>query len=399
MNLRALLDGNDVVLPLDDAEWGKLQQRLRSKVIELTMPCCNGPAYMRVSPAGTQHFVHQVDIGCKQSESEVHQLAKLEIVRACRELKLQAVPEYEGNGWRADVLVKHPKWNVVFEVQVSPQTFQETIRRQQAYRNDEIRCCWLFSSVPERQALSHQQLSLLSQHATPMFLLHYREQSPSSFSVEVNGAERPLRQFVRDLLTKKLRYSQSQAVTGVKARVDLWRTYCPSCGFTIYLFGVVDLQAKSECGAAITLGHNRYSLLYPDSYSAFLDQYVKGIPRELHEFLNIQRQEGLPFREFVCAGCGKTRIADQPADRKRLKSLTSLAFTAGLDGNAGVPLNHWCDNPACTPIPGDSIGEIQDALSRSDLNWSCTGIYNFNKTIDYKSKLPFRHYAAYGSRF
>jgi hypothetical protein len=162
---------------------------------------------------------------------------------------------------------------------------------------------------------------------------------------------------------------------------------------------VVDLQAKSECGAAITLGHNRYSLLYPDSYSAFLDQYVKGIPRELHEFLNIQRQEGLPFREFVCAGCGKTRIANQPADRKRLKSLTSLAFTAGLDGNAGVPLNHWCDNPACTPISGNSIGEIQDALSRSDLNWSCTGIYNFNKTIDYKSKLPFRHSAAYGSRF
>jgi len=88
---------------------------------------------------------------------------------------------------------------------------------------------------------------------------------------------------VRDLLTKKLRYSQSQAVTGVKARVDLWRTYCPSCGFTIYLFGVVDLQAKSECGAAITLGHNRYSLLYPDSYSAFLDQYVQGI---LESYMN-----------------------------------------------------------------------------------------------------------------
>ena len=126
MNLRASLDGKEVVLPLDDAEWEELQQRLRSKEIQLTMPCCNGQGFMRVSPAGTQHFVHQVDIGCKQSESEVHQLAKLEIVRACRELKLQAVPEYEGNGWRADVLVKHPKWNVVFEVQVSPQTFQET---------------------------------------------------------------------------------------------------------------------------------------------------------------------------------------------------------------------------------------------------------------------------------
>jgi hypothetical protein len=109
MNLRASHGGKDIVLPLDDHEWEELQQRLRSKVIELTMPCCNGPAYMRVSPAGTQHFVHQIDIGCKQSESEVHQLAKLEIVRACRELKIEAIPEYEGDGWRADVLVKHAK--------------------------------------------------------------------------------------------------------------------------------------------------------------------------------------------------------------------------------------------------------------------------------------------------
>jgi uncharacterized protein (DUF1501 family) len=67
MNLRASLDGKEVVLPLDDAEWEELQQRLRSKEIQLTMPCCNGQGFMRVSPAGTQHFVHQVDIGCKQS--------------------------------------------------------------------------------------------------------------------------------------------------------------------------------------------------------------------------------------------------------------------------------------------------------------------------------------------
>jgi hypothetical protein len=167
----------------------------------------------------------------------------------------------------------------------------------------------------------------------------------------------------------------------------------------MHFFGVVDLQGKSECGADITLGHNRYSLLYPDSYSAFLDRYMKGIPHELHEFLNIQRREGLPFREFVCTGCGKTRIAEKPADRSRLKCLTSLAFTAGLGGNVEVPLNHWCDNPTCAPVHGNSVGEIQDVLSKSDLNWNCTGIFNFNKTIDYKSKLPFRHYAAYGSKF
>jgi competence CoiA-like predicted nuclease len=323
MNLRALLDGKDVVLPLEDAEWDDLQQRLRSKDIELIMPCCKGQAYMRLSSAGTQHFVHCTDIGCEQSESEIHLLAKLEIVRACRELELQAIPEYVGDGWRADVLVRHPKWKAAFEVQVSPQSFEETIRRQQAYKKDNIRCCWLFASVPERQALSHEKLTLLSQHATPMFRLNYRDQAATPLTIEVNGAIWSLKRFVHELLTKKLRYSQSGAMTGVKAKVDLWRTYCPLCGYTMHFFGVDDLQGKTECGAEITLGHNRHSLLYPDSYSGFLDRYVSGIPRELNEFLNIQRQMGLPYREFVCIGCGQTRIAEMPADRSRLKALTS----------------------------------------------------------------------------
>lgn len=123
MNLRALLDGKNVVLPLDDAEWNRLQQRLRLKEIELAMPCCNGQAYMRVSSAGTQHFVHQVNTGCVQSESEIHHRAKIEIVKACRELGLPAIPESVGDGWRADVLVTQPNWKVAFEVQVSPQSF------------------------------------------------------------------------------------------------------------------------------------------------------------------------------------------------------------------------------------------------------------------------------------
>jgi len=165
MNLRASLDGKEVVLPLDDAEWEELQQRLRSKEIQLTMPCCNGQGFMRVSPAGTQHFVHQVDIGCKQSESEVHQLAKLEIVRACRELKLQAVPEYEGNGWRADVLVKHPKWNVVFEVQVSPQTFKKRFGGNKPTETTRSVAAGSSALFPSAKHSATQQLSLLSQHA------------------------------------------------------------------------------------------------------------------------------------------------------------------------------------------------------------------------------------------
>jgi hypothetical protein len=113
MPIRVLLNGQNIIAPLDQEEWEDLHQRVRAKVVELHLPCCQGLAYPRVSPRGAQHFVHFANSGCAP-ESEVHLLAKLEIIKACRELGYDAIPEFSGNGWRADVLVRSPKWDCCF---------------------------------------------------------------------------------------------------------------------------------------------------------------------------------------------------------------------------------------------------------------------------------------------
>ena len=97
MNIRALVEGQSVILPLEDEEWQNLQRRLRAREVQVTLPCCNGLGYMRVSPLGTQHFVHHNDVGCGP-ESEIHALAKMEIVSACKDLHLEAIPEFVGDG-------------------------------------------------------------------------------------------------------------------------------------------------------------------------------------------------------------------------------------------------------------------------------------------------------------
>lgn len=395
MPLRVLLNGQDVIPPLDEEAWTSLQHRVRSKDIELRLPCCQGLAYPRVSPGGAQHFVHFTNSGCTP-ESELHLLAKLEIIKVCRKLGYDAIPEFSGEGWRADVFVRSPKWKCCFEVQVSPQSFQETISRQQTYKNNGLRCCWLFTELPERQALTLEQMALLSQYATPMFQFGQRSPThPTSFDVEVNGAKRPLGQFVEDLLNKKLRYSASRAVDSVNAVVQLWRTHCPGCGYTMHFFGLEDLQGKTGCGTKIRFRHNRYSLLYPVSYEPFFDFYLKGIPSEVREFLRIDTRPEHPFNEFVCTGCGRTRISEMPGSTARLKSLTCLQFSALPESDGGIALNHWCDSPLCRSVQPDSAGEIQDALSRRDLIWNCTEICRFERKIDYKQRLPYRHFAAY----
>ena len=160
MPIRVLLNGQNIIAPLDEKEWDNLQERVRSKEIELHLPCCQGLAYPRVSPRGAQHFVHFVNSACTP-ESETYLLAKLEIIKACRKLGYDAIPEFCGEGWRADVLVRSANWSCCFEVQVSPQSFQETIRRQKTYKDHDLRCCWLFRQLPERQPLNLEQMALV----------------------------------------------------------------------------------------------------------------------------------------------------------------------------------------------------------------------------------------------
>jgi hypothetical protein len=43
----------------------------------------------------------------------------------------------------------------------------------------------------------------------------------------------------------------------------------------MHIFGVVDLQYKSECGAEITLGHNRYLAQFR-AYRGLQGSHIRG---------------------------------------------------------------------------------------------------------------------------
>ena len=56
-----------------------------------------------------------------------HDRIQMEIVSACRDLGYEAIQEYSGQGWRADVFIPHNEKPIAFEIQLSPQSLRKTL--------------------------------------------------------------------------------------------------------------------------------------------------------------------------------------------------------------------------------------------------------------------------------
>lgn len=368
MPIRVLLDGADVIAPMSEPVFESLRQRVRAKEITLLLPCCKGTGYPRLSPRGLQHFAHHHNDGC-EPETEEHIAAKLQIVEACRAGGVNAIPEYVGDGWRADVFVKARAWEACFEVQWSSQSFQETLRRQKVYKDHGVRCCWLFRDMPTRQTVSEEHRDFKSQLATPMFELRRNSSfaSKPTFDVEVNGTRRSLPRFVNDLLSKRLRYSRSSIWGPISATISVWRVFCTFCRWRpMHFFYVSDVSGRALCGAQVKLVHHRYSKLFPKEYEPILSQFVQTLPGGLA--FNV-REHDSHYNEFVCPTCGNEGIIEKPPSKTRgLRREWDSRMQTRLQPRQSLCLNHWCDSPRCsvdTGIPS----ELQDILSMPGLEW------------------------------
>ncbi|PBB34332.1 competence protein CoiA family protein [Mesorhizobium sp. WSM3882] len=134
---------------LDDTEWALLRDENR-RSRHLRVPCCNATVAMKVSSRGLRFFSHQSRGTCTTApETEEHLLIKSLAVDAARRAGWAASTEVPGlsdndESWIADVLAYKGKHRVAIEIQWSPQTAEETMRRQERYQRSGVRCLWLF---------------------------------------------------------------------------------------------------------------------------------------------------------------------------------------------------------------------------------------------------------------
>jgi hypothetical protein len=135
-----------------------------------------------------------------RKEPSKHDDIKAEIVTACKDLGFDAIHEYQGKGWRADVLAAKNSARFAFEIQISPQSLKRTLERQAQYTRDGITGCWLFEKPPSR--LSDERPDL------PLFCV--TKQTDTSFSVSLSGRkELPLHDFLESFLSGSIKFCKT----------------------------------------------------------------------------------------------------------------------------------------------------------------------------------------------
>lgn len=243
MPLRALLEGRELLAPLmSEEEWAELKKTLSHEKLNITLPCCNKPGFMRVSKLGTRHFVHSVkpdSAECNwKPETAEHLLAKTEIVRACKKAGYDVSTEVTGPDWRADVLATKKNIKVAFEVQLSAQSFEETKERTERYKRDGIRACWLMGKkviIPDEP-----------QKDIPFFILDISDDKV--FSIRVCDNNHTIRDFIEALLLKRVRFCKNlKSRLRQKLHIVFYEKECWRCKKKTHVY-FIKKPYQSFCG-------------------------------------------------------------------------------------------------------------------------------------------------------
>lgn len=169
----------------------------------LRMPCCGVPAIPKTSSRGNHFFSHARKGECATAdESAEHLYCKSLVAKAAYEAGWQVTTERPGatpggEAWVADVFCEMGRARIAFEIQMSPQADDETLRRQQRYKASGVRGAWFFGSRGRRASLEFDR-------ETPAFSL-----LPVKVGAEaiVDGFGVALGDFVQAMLQRKLSWT------------------------------------------------------------------------------------------------------------------------------------------------------------------------------------------------
>jgi hypothetical protein len=328
-----------------------------------------------VSPKGTKHFVHRANHdNCPWAhESADHVDAKLALVSALRETGWDVRTEQCGPDWRADVLATSPNGErrVAFEVQLSPQSYDETVARQWRFTAAGVEGVWLFRTLP----------TMLGDPRIPMFSL--RRDDSGAWRVQLRRPPRGVPELEwcergpsgtlslgafarrwlagRPMLRPKLHLDDEWP-----SRIELFRAACPACGRENLLY-TVSAPRVSRCGVlasevGVPQRHGSKYMWHLDAYSQFgvrtraavrrfLDSpdgpCIEGEPAVIRFVSN---EAEYPHR-FVCRWCPRVfsleevRVCAESSSPAAVLDLPVPHPGAAAEANPGVRdihYPHWC---------------------------------------------------------
>lgn len=171
-----------------------------------------------------------------------HDRIQNEIVSACHDIGVDAIQEYRGQGWRADVFVPSNDKSIAFEIQLSAQSLRKTIERQAKYIRDGIIGCWLFENpVPK-----------LNEERPDLPVFYVEEDSDSKLAINLGNRRKvDLHSFLKNFISDNIQF-RSVAKAKTKQLVDLvfYEMKCWKCAELNHLY-YVETPFYSSCNAKI----------------------------------------------------------------------------------------------------------------------------------------------------
>ncbi|WNM18044.1 competence protein CoiA family protein [Flavobacterium capsici] len=160
----------------------------------------------------------------------------------CKRLGFEAIQEYRGKGWRADVYLPNNGNPIAFEVQLSTQSLKRTLERQSKYISEGVVACWLFENP----------VSKLTEERPDLPIFNVFEFEDSNFMVNLLDRRIvDLQTFVKSFISNDIQF-KSILKTDSRQLVELvfYEMDCWKCGELNYLY-FVDSRFYSTCKAEI----------------------------------------------------------------------------------------------------------------------------------------------------
>jgi hypothetical protein len=280
----------------------------------LRFGCCDSPVGLRVSSTGLPHFYHFRRVGsCRyETESELHLRIKQQVaIAAARagwtaETEAQGREYGDGEEWIADVLATRRNVRVAFEVQVSGQTWADTLARQARYKASGVRGLWFFATRNYDTDAAVPAFQIRKIEDTQDFEVRISPPAPTS-TAGVRAVKEewlPLSEFVVGALSGRLHWAPAVREGNVDALVRAKSPISCSCGnllsFPVGL--VVSTTIPGHHSIVWALMSRGLKTAGPKWLNA-LAEYANG--SQSHEVLLAfrERQDRYTFR-YRCPACG-----------------------------------------------------------------------------------------------
>lgn len=258
-------------------DWISLKE---DKCAVFTMSCCSNQAILKTSKLGTQFFAHKVkpdSSSCSTgSESDEHMDIKRLVMQELARNGWNVEVEKRGitpNGeeWIADIYAEKGKFKIAIEVQWSPQTFIETRRRQEKYKQSGVRCAWLLrsSSIKDTNAITGDYA--YSTKDLPVFSIYKNKRQNNQTYIVYNVNEldnnsgrynyrsfKPIAlsvdYFIKSLVSQGITFVPCERFTSIKFRIkhrpvvevflELSKQFCTKCGHQNNMVAKVSLKER-----------------------------------------------------------------------------------------------------------------------------------------------------------